>query len=165
MWPLPSRVRFQPDSARKRSHNLYETYQLPCVREITPDDGHRRCPKYVEFHDKINFGYFMHLVGCFMLWKSGGSRFRKQRWRPWGYRHADHVTPLYPQKSALLRWPAAIALSVWSARGLQAMEFLESSSTATLPKTKAKLRYEFFIIVKSKYISPLIMQKVNSVYL
>ena len=40
-----------------------------------------------------------------------------------------------------------------------------SSSTATLPKTKAKLSYKFFIIVKSKYISPFIMQKVNSVYL
>ena len=40
-----------------------------------------------------------------------------------------------------------------------------SSSTATLPKTKAKLGYEFFIIVKSKYISPFITQKVNSVYL
>jgi hypothetical protein len=32
-------------SARKRSHNLHETYQLPCVQQITPDDGHRRCPK------------------------------------------------------------------------------------------------------------------------
>jgi hypothetical protein len=38
-------------------------------------------------------------------------------------------------------------------------------ATATLPKTKAKFRYEFFIIVKSKCISPLITQKVNSVYL
>jgi hypothetical protein len=57
--------RFQPDSARKRSHNLHETYQLPCVQQITPDDGHRRCPKHVEFYDKINFGYLVHLVGCF----------------------------------------------------------------------------------------------------
>jgi hypothetical protein len=38
---------FQPDSARKRSHNLHETYQLSCVQQMTPDDGHRRCPKYV----------------------------------------------------------------------------------------------------------------------
>ena len=69
MWPLPSRVRlkqFQPDSARKRSHNLHETYQLPCVQQITPDDGQRRCPKHVEFYDKINFGYLMRLVGCFI---------------------------------------------------------------------------------------------------
>jgi hypothetical protein len=65
MWPLPSRVSLevQPDSAKKRSHNLHETYQLPCVQQITPDDGHRRCPKHVEFYDKINFGYLMHLVG------------------------------------------------------------------------------------------------------
>ena len=40
-----------------------------------------------------------------------------------------------------------------------------SSSTATLPRTKAKLKYEFLITVKSKYISPFITQKVNSVYL
>jgi hypothetical protein len=52
-WPLPRRVRFQPDSPRQRSHNLHETYQLPRVQLITPDDGHRRCPKHVEFRDKI----------------------------------------------------------------------------------------------------------------
>jgi hypothetical protein len=53
MWPLP----------RKRLHNLHETYQLPSLQLITPDDGHRRCLKHVEFRDKINFGYLMHLVG------------------------------------------------------------------------------------------------------
>jgi hypothetical protein len=26
---------------------------LPRVQLITPDDGHRRCPKHVEFRDKI----------------------------------------------------------------------------------------------------------------
>ena len=49
--------KFQPDPARKRSHNLHETYQLSSVQEITPDDGHRRCPKHVEFNDKINVGH------------------------------------------------------------------------------------------------------------
>ena len=57
---------FQPDSARKWSHSLHETYQLPCIQQIIPDDGHRRCPKHVEFHDKRNVGYLMHLVGCFI---------------------------------------------------------------------------------------------------
>jgi len=70
MWPLPSRVRlelhFKPDPARKRSHNLHETYQLPSVQQVTPDDGHRKCPKHVVFYDKINVGYLMHLVGCFI---------------------------------------------------------------------------------------------------
>ena len=47
--------RFQPDSPRQRSHNLYESYQLPRVQLITPDDGHSRCPKHVEFRDKIKF--------------------------------------------------------------------------------------------------------------
>jgi hypothetical protein len=37
---------------------------LPSVQLITPDDGHRRCPKHVEFRDEINFRYLMHLVGC-----------------------------------------------------------------------------------------------------
>ena len=61
MWPLPRKVRFQPDSPRRQPHNLHETHQLPSVQLITPDDGHRRCPKHVEFCDKINFGYLMHL--------------------------------------------------------------------------------------------------------
>jgi hypothetical protein len=56
-------MQFQPDSPRQRPHNLHETYQLPSVQYITPDDGHRRCPKHVEFRGKINFGYLMHLVG------------------------------------------------------------------------------------------------------
>ena len=46
-------VRLEPDSPRLRPHNLHETYQLPSVQLITPDDGHRRCPKHVEFRDKI----------------------------------------------------------------------------------------------------------------
>jgi hypothetical protein len=36
-------------------NNLHETYQLPRVQLITPDDGQRRCPKHVEFRDKIKF--------------------------------------------------------------------------------------------------------------
>jgi hypothetical protein len=63
---VPIIRRLEPDSARKQSHNLHETYQLPSVQQITPDYGYRRCPKHVEFYDKINFGYLMHLVGCFI---------------------------------------------------------------------------------------------------
>ena len=56
IWSLPRRARLeQPDSPRQRTHNLHETYQLPRVRLITPDDGQRRCPKHVEFRDKIKF--------------------------------------------------------------------------------------------------------------
>jgi hypothetical protein len=44
---------FQHDCPRQRPHNLHETYQLPRIQLITPDDGHRRCPKHVEFRDKI----------------------------------------------------------------------------------------------------------------
>jgi hypothetical protein len=61
-----SQVRlFQPDSARKRSHNLHDAYQLPCLQWITPDDGHRRCPKHVGFYDKNKLWILMHLVGYF----------------------------------------------------------------------------------------------------
>jgi len=56
---------FQPDSDRKRSHSLHEAYQLPCVQWITPDDGHRRCPKHVELYDKNKCWILMHLVGFF----------------------------------------------------------------------------------------------------
>jgi hypothetical protein len=44
-WPLPRRARLEPDSPR----------QLPRVQLITPDDGHSRCPKHVEFRYKIKF--------------------------------------------------------------------------------------------------------------
>ena len=53
MWPLSRRVRLEPDSTRQRPHNPHETYQLPRVKLITPDDGYRRCKKHVEFRDKI----------------------------------------------------------------------------------------------------------------
>jgi hypothetical protein len=33
----------------------YDLWQLPRVQLITPDDGHSRCPKHVEFRDKIKF--------------------------------------------------------------------------------------------------------------
>ena len=31
--------------------------------EKTPDDGHRNCPKHVEFYSKIKFEKLVHLVG------------------------------------------------------------------------------------------------------
>ena len=64
MCPLPRKVRleqFQRDSSK----HWHETYQLPRVQLITPDYGHRRCPKHVEFLDKINFGYLRHLGGLY----------------------------------------------------------------------------------------------------
>jgi len=33
------------------------------VQWKTPDDGHRNCPKHVEFQSKINFEKLVHLVG------------------------------------------------------------------------------------------------------
>jgi hypothetical protein len=33
------------------------------VQYKTPDDGQMKCPKHVEFFDKIKFGKFVRLVG------------------------------------------------------------------------------------------------------
>jgi len=51
---------FRPDTARKLSENIYHC----CVySEKTPDDGHRNCPKHVEFYSKNKFEKLVHLVG------------------------------------------------------------------------------------------------------
>jgi hypothetical protein len=63
--PLPRTVKLEPDSPRQRPHNLHETYQLPSVQLITPDDGHSRCPKHVEFRDKIKF--WIHDASCWLF--------------------------------------------------------------------------------------------------
>jgi len=31
--------------------------------KFTPDDGHRNCPKHVEFYSKNNFEKLVHVVG------------------------------------------------------------------------------------------------------
>jgi len=36
---------------------------LLCVQWKTPDDGHRKCPKHVEFYSKNKFEKLVHLVG------------------------------------------------------------------------------------------------------
>jgi hypothetical protein len=65
MWPLSRRVRLEPSS----NLTLRDSGHKTCMKTTNchaciPDDGHRRCPKHVEFRDKIkNFGYLMHLVG------------------------------------------------------------------------------------------------------
>jgi len=43
-------------------HNLYDTYLLLCVQYYTPFDGHKTCPKHVEFHFKNKFKKLVHLV-------------------------------------------------------------------------------------------------------
>jgi len=52
-WHLP----------RKLSANLYNIYHLLCVQWETPDDGQRKCPKYVQFYSKNKFEKSVHLVG------------------------------------------------------------------------------------------------------
>jgi hypothetical protein len=44
----------------------YMTYTFLCVQWKTPDDEHRNCPKYVQFHSKNKFEKLVHLV-CFII--------------------------------------------------------------------------------------------------
>jgi len=44
-------------------HNLYDIHLLLCVQCRTPEDGHKDCPKHVEFHSKYKFEKLVHLVG------------------------------------------------------------------------------------------------------
>ena len=44
-----------PDSAWKRSSKTcMKLTTAECTVEKTPDDGQRRCPKHVEFYNRIN---------------------------------------------------------------------------------------------------------------
>jgi len=66
-WQLASRIRTErPDPARKLSANLYDIYHC-CVQWKTADDGHRSCPKHVEFYSKNKFDKIVHLVGFIII--------------------------------------------------------------------------------------------------
>ena len=69
---LASRIILIPLASRQ--HNLYDIYLLLCVQCWTPDDGHRNCPKHVEFHPKNKFERLVHLVG-FIIRIEENSRF------------------------------------------------------------------------------------------
>jgi hypothetical protein len=55
-------MELHPDPARKLSENLYDIYNCR-VQWKTPDNGHRNCPKHVQFYSKNKFEKFVHLVG------------------------------------------------------------------------------------------------------
>ena len=106
MWP----VEFQTDSATKRSHNLHETYQLPCVQWITADDGHRRCPKHVGFYDKNKLWTLMHLV-CY---------FYETKWNNYAVAHHPH-----PHLEGSLLWRTGEAnVAKWSPRAMPTVAYL-----------------------------------------
>jgi hypothetical protein len=44
-------------------YNLYDIYLLLCIQYLTPDYGHKTCPKYIEFYSKNKFEKFVHLFG------------------------------------------------------------------------------------------------------
>ena len=67
VWPLPSRDGLeQPVSARKWSHSL--AWNVP-IAVRTVDNSWwwaQKMPENGEYYDKINVGYLIHLVGCFI---------------------------------------------------------------------------------------------------
>jgi hypothetical protein len=58
-------VRRFVDSLRTGSVCSQAVWHIPllCVQWKTPDDGHRNCPKHVEFYYKNKFEKLVHLVG------------------------------------------------------------------------------------------------------
>ena len=56
-------TQFHPDPTRKLSANLYDIHHCCVYSEETPDDGQRKCPKYVEFYSRNKFQKLVHLVG------------------------------------------------------------------------------------------------------
>jgi len=56
-WQLVSRI-----GTQAVSKPVWHT-PLLCVQWKTPDDGHRNCPKYVDFYSKNKLEKSVHLVG------------------------------------------------------------------------------------------------------
>jgi len=54
-WQLASRMRMDPDPARKLSAKPVWHIPLLCLEWKTAGDGQRNCPKHVEFHSKIKY--------------------------------------------------------------------------------------------------------------
>ena len=50
----------------KLSADLYDIYHCCVYSKKTLDDGHRNCPKHVEFYSKNKFEKLVHLVGFIM---------------------------------------------------------------------------------------------------
>ena len=61
------RIRIRPDPARKPPTNLCDIYHCCVYCEKTSDDGHRNCPKHVEFYSKNKFEKLVHLVGFIII--------------------------------------------------------------------------------------------------
>jgi hypothetical protein len=78
---------------------------LLCVQWKTPDDGHRNCPKHVEFHFKNKLEKLVHLVGFItrnvsrftVTWTSNMCLYKLQRPKPtvWYFQKHFHHGPQY----------------------------------------------------------------------
>ena len=65
-WQLASRNRTERVPSWSCSQAVSKSvWHIPllCVQWKTPDDGHRNCPKHVEFYSKNKFEKLVHLVG------------------------------------------------------------------------------------------------------
>jgi hypothetical protein len=57
-WQLASKIRILLASCQQ----TYMTYTIAVRTLKTPDDGHRNCPKHVDFYSKNKFEKLVHLV-------------------------------------------------------------------------------------------------------
>jgi len=61
-WRLTNRMKTEPVASWSCSQAAWHI-PLLCVQWKTPDDGHKNCPKHVEFYSKNKFEKLMYLVG------------------------------------------------------------------------------------------------------
>ena len=64
-WQLASRIQdgTHPDPVRNLSAITVWHIPLLCVQRKTPDDGHKNCPKHVDFYSKNKYDNLVHLFG------------------------------------------------------------------------------------------------------
>jgi len=53
---------------------------MPNLQLKTPDDGQIRCPKHVEFYNRIKLGYVVRLVGYLNINNTDSSRIDLIKW-------------------------------------------------------------------------------------
>jgi hypothetical protein len=73
------------------------TYTTAMCVEKTPDDGHRNCPKHLEFRYKNKFQKLVRLVG--FITRIYTSVFRQNRLLGYSGRDLLHVATLGPQRA------------------------------------------------------------------
>ena len=100
---------FHPDPACKLSEKPVWQIPLLCVQWKTPDDGHRNCPKHVEFYSKNKFEKLVHLVGFIIRFYHDARAPEGQNvWNVW-----ERATTHWGMQRAARRYKNNILNNVW----------------------------------------------------